>query len=227
MRTSRVFFALSLSLVFATPILADNFDDIFSEPAAKPAAAKSRDPVMDAWAKGDYLEAMRICNQEIAERPGKGYSYFQRATTYSLQKQWDKALLDFDKALKLDPQNHDAYANRALLYLEINQPEKALEDCNTGLRITKTNVNLWSNRGETWLKLGNYKSAIADFNISLELVPNLGEAYYYRGLAFEKLHDDKRADSDKAKAKELGYRPGSPAIVDTTKGKGQAAVKKQ
>ena len=50
-----------------------------------------------------------------------------------------------------------------------------------------------------------FDSAIADCTQAIRLDPKHAEAYHYRGLAYQKKGDRAKAESDFAKAKELGY----------------------
>lgn len=43
-------------------------------------------------------------------------------------KKNDKALLDFNKSLELDPKSYKAYHNRGALYMNGNKFEEALSD---------------------------------------------------------------------------------------------------
>ena len=65
----------------------------------------------------------------------------------------------------------------------------------------------YNNRGVDYDGQGEWDKAIADYNMAIELEPQLAVAYSNRGFVFEELGDNKNAEADFAKAKELGYEP--------------------
>lgn len=53
----------------------------------------------------------------LAKKPKDAHAYAMRGKAYSGNKQYDKALEDFGKALEIDPKIKDAYVGRAVVYL--------------------------------------------------------------------------------------------------------------
>ncbi len=59
-------------------------------------------------------------------------------------------------------------------------------------------------RGESHHQLGNFDAAIDDFAALLRLQPDNPSVHYSRGLAYAAKNDDKRANADFDRAKQLG-----------------------
>ena len=54
-----------------------------------------------------------------------------RGLIFSKMNQYEKALIDFDMAIKLNPQNPNNYLNRAFSYYKLGLIDKAKQDVQT------------------------------------------------------------------------------------------------
>jgi tetratricopeptide (TPR) repeat protein len=48
----------------------------------------------------------------------RGVAYYNRATGYAGRRQFDRAIADFDEAIRLEPRNAAAYFNRGVSHAE-------------------------------------------------------------------------------------------------------------
>ena len=55
-------------------------------------------------------------------------SFLQRGTVYYEEREYDKAIADFTKAIEIDPKNASGYHGRALVYRATDKTEKAEAD---------------------------------------------------------------------------------------------------
>jgi len=85
----------------------------------------------------------------------------------------EKALEDFNHAIKVDPQRADGYLGRANTLNTLGRYGESLEDYNKALEIDPTLANAYVNRGSAYSQLGQYKDAIADYEKGLELDPKI------------------------------------------------------
>jgi len=111
--------------------------------------------------------------------------YFRGLAHFALNQN-DKALADFDEAVKMEP------IQRA------RRPQAG-----------DTWV-IWFRRGQTYFRLGQLDKAIADLSQVLKLNPGHGPSWHGRGQAYAELGDLKSAATDFAAALQ---RPGVPATV--------------
>jgi tetratricopeptide (TPR) repeat protein len=91
-----------------------------------------------------------------------------------------RALDDFDAAIRADPEFIDAYAGRAELWLLEGEFERAIEELNLVIRSRPRGTALLQLRGRTWARIGDQTRAIADFSTVIRLDPRNGEAYNQR-----------------------------------------------
>ena len=85
----------------------------------------------------------------------------------------EQALKDFNRAIKIDPAQHDGYLGRADTLNTMGRFEESLPDYNKALEIEPTLANAYINRGIAYSQLGQYEKAIADYEKGLELDPKI------------------------------------------------------
>ena len=85
----------------------------------------------------------------------------------------ERALEDFNRAIKIDPQRADGYLGRANTLNTMGQYHEALEDYDRALEIDPKLANAYVNRGSAYSHLGETEKAIADYEKGLELDPKI------------------------------------------------------
>lgn len=86
-------------------------------------------------------------------------------------RQWNKAVMYYTEAIKLDESNATFYCNRAAAYLELGCFQQAEEDCDKAISLDKKNVKAYLRRGTARESLLYYKDALQDFKHALILEP--------------------------------------------------------
>jgi len=90
----------------------------------------------EAMAKGDYREAIELLSKAIVANPRNAEAYFQRGVAYSrLSPQQQKALADYDEALRLNPKLPGAHRERAMCHDLLGHPVKARKDYDEAIRL--------------------------------------------------------------------------------------------
>ena len=132
--------------------------------------------------------------------------YTKRGISYYQKGEYDQAILDFDKALQINPMNAEAYNNRGSVYGEKGRYDQAISDFCKALEISPMYAEAYYNRGVTYNRRGQSDQAILDFEKALEINPRLAEAYYSRGLVYDGKGQYDQAISDYNKAIEINPR---------------------
>ena len=86
----------------------------------------------------------------------------------------EDALLNFSKAVELDPSLRDAYYGRARLYFEADDLEGAIEDLTSAIEISPKTASLYLTRGQVYVSSGDTANAVADLERVLALTDNQG-----------------------------------------------------
>ncbi len=116
---------------------------------------------------------------------------------------YNKAIENYTKSIKLNPQNANAYNNRGLAKHALEKHQEAIADYNKAIELNPKDAVAYNNRGFTNYALGEHKAVIADFSKAIELDSKYAMAYYNRGLANHYLENYKAAIADYNKAIEF------------------------
>jgi len=138
-----------------------------------------------------YLEKAR---QEI--KPDEHLALFDRGVAYAEKGNYDRAIEDFNAALKIKPDFYLALKNRGIAYSNKDNYDRAIEDFNAVLRIKPNDHEALYNRGSAYDDKGNYDRAIEDYTAALRIKPDLHQALFNRGLAYKHKGNYDRAIED-------------------------------
>jgi tetratricopeptide (TPR) repeat protein len=128
-----------------------------------------------------------------------------RGVDFCAQDQYSKAIREFNKALRLDPNYVLAYRNRAVTFLRLavllqgrSRPflQQALFDYTTVLMLDPKDADAYRERGLVHARMGDADRAIADFTQALKIRPNFANAYRARSKAYRDKGDIDRALAD-------------------------------
>ena len=120
------------------------------------------------------------------------------------QGEYEAAILEYDEAIRLDPEYARAYYDRGTVYGALGQYEQAIQEYNEAIRLDPEDVWALGNRGSSYFDLGQYQRAIQDFDEAARLNPEEGLIYANRMMAYTMLNMDTEAEQDLNRAVELG-----------------------
>ncbi|MEH2201052.1 MAG: tetratricopeptide repeat protein [Nostoc sp.] len=151
-------------------------------------------------------------------------NYFNLGVDCRQQGDMQGAIIAWNEALSLNPNNAHTYYYRGITKAEIGDYDGAVEDLKQAIYITPKYLNakrqlekirqyllgsdstvlqLKSNnptqhyqRGKVRLHFGEYQEAINEFNQALQINPSLVAAYYSRGKSYYKLKKKEEAIKD-------------------------------
>ena len=91
--------------------------------------------------------------------------------------QREKALEDYNEAIRLDPGDADVYINRGNVLFEGSRFELAIRDYSEAIRISPNYVEAYHNRGLVYRRIGRYVESDKDFSrgAGLKASTNTGE----------------------------------------------------
>jgi tetratricopeptide (TPR) repeat protein len=138
------------------------------------------------------------CSSPEQEHVRKGKRFFKDG-------QIELAIAEYNKALKIDQHNAEAYLERGIALSEKGDFDNALADFNNAIEINPRYAEAYLNRGVIWYRKGDFDKAITDSTTAIEIYPRAAGAYNNRAAAMEKKGDIERkiALSDYTKAIEI------------------------
>jgi S1-C subfamily serine protease/tetratricopeptide (TPR) repeat protein len=95
-------------------------------------------------------------------------------------KQYKEAILDFDKAIELNPRAVYAYGHRGEAQSALKQYKEAILDFDKAIELNPQYGAAHLRRGQAKSALKQYEKAILDFKIARELFRKQGRIYLYR-----------------------------------------------
>jgi tetratricopeptide (TPR) repeat protein len=137
-----------------------------------------------------------------------GDVFYNRGSAYLNNKQYDRAVQDFDVAIKRKPDFAVAFINRGFAHEKTQQYDEALKDYDQALKLDSKSVFSLVHRGDAYAKKEQYQRAIQDYDSAIALAPKSASALHGRGLAKIQIGDKAGGEADIAKATALNITGG-------------------
>lgn len=144
----------------------------------------------------------------------RAVDYLGRGVVYTMLRNYEAALADFDKALELMPDFTVALMGKGYVLTKLQASGKEVsafnivETYNKALQLNPNLVYAWFNEGNIYYDNGNYAMAEQCYDEALRLYPELGPALYNRGLSRMQQGRKNEAFDDFSKAGEQGVLQG-------------------
>lgn len=123
------------------------------------------------------LDSGQIANGDLAA------AHFDRGLAWANSGDYDKAIADYNDAIRFNPHLVDAYHSRGVAWVKKGEYDKAIPDFNQAIRFNAQDAESFDGRGVAWLNKGEYDKAITDFNDAIRVNIHDTVAYFNRGLA--------------------------------------------
>jgi tetratricopeptide (TPR) repeat protein len=151
------------------------------------------------------LESGKLSNKE------RSNAYQARGLFLREKGERDRAIADFNEAIRLDPNDPDAYNARSGSWLlDMGDVDRALSDLNESIAHAPQNADsaiFYGNRGNVWLEQKrDFDRAIVDYTHAIRLDPENSSAHLNRGVAWKELGQFDRAITDYTAAIRLSPR---------------------
>src|SRR5213594_1394190 len=148
--------------------------------AALPVAAAGPELTQE-WrrCRGDEVRssevAIQSCTAIIRSGREKGArlaaAYYSRATAHRVDGWYDRAIEDYDQAIRLDPKHAIAYNDRGTAYSSRAQLDRAIQDYDHALKLEPKYAFAFNNRGNAYRAKVELDRAIQDFDQAIRAQP--------------------------------------------------------
>lgn len=132
----------------------------------------------------------------LSKRQFIGLILYNRGVAYAEKKSFQNALRDFNFALRIYADFHEAYKSRAGIYLKEEKLQEALNDLKSAISLEPDCPSTYFNLGVAYFSLKDYNEALKNIDKAIELVPQYLEAYRNRGIVFTQQQRYKEALPD-------------------------------
>jgi len=164
-------------------------------PAAAPAAEAATTPAKGAKATPrdivacaqDRVQDLAIAGctriiEDAKQKPkARGVAFYNRGNAYVLKGDHDKAVADFDEALKLEPKNASIYNNRGNARGDKGESDAAMADFDAAIKANPRYAAAYFNRANALAAKGETDRALKDYDAAIKHNKRNVNAYIARG----------------------------------------------
>jgi tetratricopeptide (TPR) repeat protein len=142
----------------------------------------------------------RVVQDQSESASNRAIAQRNRGVAYDMLGAQDRALADFEEAIKLDRNYAPAHLSRGIMYGKKGDYDRAIAEYSEAMRIDPKYAVAYSRRGNAYYAKKDYDRAIADYNEAIKLDPNVAVLYLIRGNAYsgKRNYDRAIADYDQA-----------------------------
>lgn len=167
----------------------------------KPVSAKTNLFPPSSSDEASLADSIRVVDPRTAA------ALVNRGNVYFAKSDLDRAMQDYDAAIRIYPSFSPAFVARASVWIIKREHQRALDDQTRAIKIDPRNVLGYVSRALTRLDMGDRKAALDDVNTALQIDPDNTEALFRRGDIYRTTDDFARALSDYERAIRIGrYR---------------------
>lgn len=157
---------------------------------------------------GEYGNAINDANTALKYIPIKDkeyrvFAYTTRANAYNKVEEYEKALDDYSKAIKIDPELSRSYLNRADYYYERERYDLSDQDYKKYVELEPGSPWGYLALGRNATQQKHYSEAIDYFNKAIQLRDDVSRAYAFRAESYIALGRYEEAASDIVKALDI------------------------
>jgi TonB family protein len=123
-----------------------------------------------------YCPQVAPLPKEYFAKPSPAHHmYYNRGLMYVDKKDYDRAIVNFTEAIRLDSNYAKAYNNRGYTYAQKGEYDMAIADCNEAIRLNPNSAYAYDSRGFAYMGKKEYEKAIEDFETALRIYLNTEE----------------------------------------------------
>jgi tetratricopeptide (TPR) repeat protein len=159
--------------------------------------------------KGEFDRALDIVNLAIQVDTSDAHLYYIRGAIYYHKKEYGKAVEDYTKVIRLDPNlKREGYNDRGIVYDIMGEYDKAIEDFARSISLSGgpswyegyCRAMSHNNRGLAFMRKGDYEGAIADFAEAVRIDSSNFIAYNGMAVTYAKTGDFGKASENAKKS---------------------------
>lgn len=179
----------SAALQLATPSSAQNISDIANSTTEAPRASS-------ADASSMFAPMSSASDSTPADWPADALTLHQRALDHFRRGEHERALSEFDAALKLNPHAAEVYLSRGRVHASRKDHARAVEDFDKTISLNAQLAEAFQQRGIVHQGRKDYPQAIKDLGDAIALEPNNPLMLRDRGDLYREMGDYDRAVED-------------------------------
>ena len=182
------------------PGYADLYPGPYNPEWHKQSWARSRQARRAVW----WKRLQEAYQEYRSSNPKNARDFNQRGGANLQKRDYDKAILDYNRAIEIDPKDARIRMNRGTAYMRKFDYEKAISDYDQAIQLDPKEARVRINRGTAHIRRLEYDKAISDYDHAISLNPR--DATAYKNLAWLL-----------ATCPQVAFRDGKKAVEHATK----------
>jgi tetratricopeptide (TPR) repeat protein len=142
----------------------------------------------------------RILQSGSPAHDAKAAAFHHRGVGFLLQQNFDRAIVEFNEALKVDRTYKRSFNSRGNAWKGKGELDLAVADYNEAIRLDPGFSFPYNGRASVWYNKGEWDRAIADYSEVIRLDPDIAAPYANRGNAWKAKGELDRALEDQNEA---------------------------
>lgn len=134
-------------------------------------------------------------NKKILDNPDDASLYNERAKIYLQYKQFEDAISDAKRSIRIDTSNATFYLTEADIFFAANETRNAKDVLENVVKKFPENTDGLLKLGELYYFVKQYENAFAKINQALKVNENLAKGYYLKGSIYKEVGDTGKAIS--------------------------------
>jgi len=151
-----------------------------------------------------WANEFTLWDDTVKKSPQKSRPHYNLGEANYKSGHITQSILDFSKAIEINPNFTDAYYNRGNANARQGNFTQSLLDYSKTIELNPNYENAYNNRGNIFNLQGNLSQALSDYNKALELNPFNEKAYFNLALVYYHLKEYDRAWGYVRKIEALG-----------------------
>lgn len=136
-----------------------------------------------------WEDSIILWNDVIRKHPYSARAYKFRADAYKDNKEYEKAFVNYAKAIELKEDYAESYNNRGNLYNALGRHADAVADFTKAVEILPGYTDAVYNRALAWQGAGKPKKALEDYSHVIMKDPGHAAAFNNRGVLLARMGD--------------------------------------
>lgn len=134
-------------------------------------------------------------NKKILDNPDDANLYNERAKLYLQFRQFEEAINDAKRSIRMDSTNAGFYLTEADVFFAANETRNAKDVLENVVKKFPENTDGLLKLGELYYFVKQYENAFAKINQALKINENLAKGYYLKGNIYKEIGDTGKAIS--------------------------------
>lgn len=154
---------------------------------------------------GVWHDSFSLWDYAVKHSPQSFWAYNNRGKAYADRGDFEKALADYNQAVRINPYYAKTYISLAYLYENHGKYAQAMDNFSKAIFVNPGSQVALTGRGALFQRTGDAVSALADYDRALAVDPHYGLAYEKRGELFMQTGQWQEALSDFKRSLQLGF----------------------